>query len=50
VKHYLESVEALKKPNTLRKYRAVLNRFVEFLPANADPRKVTPDDLSLPNS
>ena len=46
VKHYLESVEALKKPNTLRKYRAVLNRFAEFLPANADPRKVTRDDLT----
>jgi integrase len=46
VKHYLESVEALKKPNTLRKYRAVLGRFVEFLPPNADPRKVTRDDLT----
>src|ERR1019366_503911 len=46
VKHYLESVEALKKPNTLRKYRTVLERFVEFLPANADPRKVTRDDLT----
>jgi integrase len=46
VKHYLESVEALKKPNTLRKYRAVLGRFAEFLPANADPRKVTRDDLT----
>ena len=29
--------EALKKPNTLRKYKAVLDRFVEFLPANAGP-------------
>src|ERR1019366_5415495 len=28
VKHYLDSVEALKKPNTFRKYKAVLNRFV----------------------
>jgi site-specific recombinase XerD len=46
VKHYLESVEALKKPNTLRKYRAVLDRFVEFLPPNTDPRKVTRDDLT----
>ena len=46
MKHYLESVEALKKPNTLRKYRAVLERFVEFLPANADPRKVSRDDLT----
>src|ERR1017187_8224907 len=46
LKRYLESVEALKKPNTLRKYRAVLDRFVEFLPANADPRKITRDDLT----
>jgi integrase len=46
VKHYLETVEALKKPNTLRKYRAVLERFAAFLPANADPRKVTRDDLT----
>ena len=46
VKKYLESVEALKKPNTLRKYKAVLNRFVEFMPANADPRKVSREDLT----
>jgi integrase len=46
VKHYLDSVEALKKPNTFRKYKAVLERFVEFLSPNADPRKVTRDDLT----
>ena len=46
VSHYLESVEALKKPNTHRKYKAVLERFVEFLPPNADPRKITRDDLT----
>ena len=46
VKRYLESVEALKKPNTLRKYKAVLNRFVEFMPATADPRKISKDDLT----
>jgi hypothetical protein len=46
VKHYLESVEALKGPNTLRKYKGVLDRFVEFLPPNADPRKITRDDLT----
>jgi integrase/recombinase XerD len=46
VKRYLESVEALKKPNTLRKYESVLNRFVEFLPPNIDPRKVSRDDLT----
>jgi hypothetical protein len=27
---YLEQIEALKKPNTHRKYEAVLNRFGEF--------------------
>jgi integrase len=46
LEHYLESVAALKKPNTLRKYKAVLDRFVEFLPANTDPRKITRDDLT----
>jgi integrase/recombinase XerD len=46
VKRYLDSVEALKKPNTLRKYKAVLDRFVQFLPPNADPRKITRDDLT----
>lgn len=46
VKRYLESVEALKKPNTYRKYKAVLDRFVEFLAPNADPRKVSRDDLT----
>src|SRR6266850_7927852 len=30
VKRYLDIVEGLKKPNTLRKYKAVLNRFSEF--------------------
>jgi len=30
VKTYLEQIEALKKPNTHRKYEAVLNRFGEF--------------------
>lgn len=46
VKRYLESVEALKKPNTLRKYKAVLNRFVEFMPASADPRRISQEDLT----
>ena len=30
VKRYLEVVEGLKKPNTLRKYKAVLNRFLSY--------------------
>ncbi len=46
VAHYLESIEALKKPNTYRKYKAVLERFVEFLPPNVDPRKVSRHDLT----
>jgi integrase len=46
VKHYLASVEALKKPNTFRKYKAVLDRFVEFLPPNADPKKISREDLT----
>jgi integrase/recombinase XerD len=45
-KHYLASVEALKKPNTYRKYKAVLGRFVEFLAPNADPKKISRDDLT----
>jgi integrase/recombinase XerD len=45
-KHYLASVEVLKKPNTHRKYKAVLDRFVEFMPPNTDPRKVKPEDLN----
>jgi len=45
-KHYLGSVEALKKPNTYRKYKAVIDRFVEFMPASIDPRKITRDDLT----
>jgi integrase/recombinase XerD len=45
-KHYLASIQALKKPNTHRKYKAVLDRFVEFLPPNADPKKISRDDLT----
>jgi integrase/recombinase XerD len=45
-KHYLASIEALKKPNTHRKYKAVIDRFVEFLPPNADPKKISRDDLT----
>jgi hypothetical protein len=46
VKRYLEVVEALKKPNTLRKYRAVLNRFCEFFSHEATAQSITPDDLN----
>jgi integrase len=46
VKHYLETVEAMKKPNTLRKYRAVLNRFSEFFTPSTTPQSIKPDDLN----
>ena len=46
VKRYLEVVEALKKPNTLRKYRAVLERFSEFFTPATTPQSITPDDLN----
>lgn len=46
-KHYLEQVEGLKKPNTLRKYRAVLNRFLEFFSGKATTAKgIAPDALN----
>ncbi len=45
LKRYLDLVEALKKPNTLRKYRAVLNRFCEFFPPATTPQSIKPDDL-----
>jgi len=46
VKRYLDVVEGLKKPNTLRKYRAVLNRFLEFFSDHTTPRSISPDDLN----
>jgi integrase len=46
-KRYLEHVEGLKKPNTLRKYRTVLNRFLEFFSGKATtPKGIGPDDLN----
>lgn len=46
VKRYLEIVEGLKKANTLRKYKAVLNRFVDFFADHGTARTITPDDLN----
>ena len=47
VKRYLEHIEGLKKPNTLRKYRAVLNRLLEFFSGKAtSPKDISPDDLN----
>lgn len=45
-KHYLDSIEALKKINTYRKYKSVIDRFVEFMPPGIDPKKVTREDLT----
>jgi integrase/recombinase XerD len=46
VKRYLETVEAMKKPNTLRKYRAVLERLVEYFPPHATSQSIAADDLN----
>jgi len=46
VKRYLESVEALKKPNTLRKYRAVLDRFLEFFSGKGTAQSIGTEDLN----
>ena len=39
-------VEGLKKPNTLRKYKAVLNRFLDFFSQKTTARSITPDELN----
>jgi integrase/recombinase XerD len=46
LKRYLGIVEGLKKPNTLRKYRSVLNRFMEFFKTKTAAADITPDDLN----
>jgi len=46
VKRYLEIVEGLKKPNTLRKYKAVLNRFLDFFSDRTTAKSIEPDDLN----
>jgi integrase len=46
VKRYLELVEGLKKPNTLRKYKAVLNRFLDHFADRTTAQSITPDDLN----
>ena len=46
VKCYLEVVEGLKKPNTLRKYKAVLNRFLDYFPDRSTAKGVSVDDLN----
>ena len=46
VSHYLDQVETLKKPNTLRKYRAVLERFAEYFTNRSTVRDISPEDLN----
>jgi integrase len=46
LKRYLDIVDGLKKPNTLRKYRTVLNRFLEFFSDRTTAKSITADDLN----
>jgi integrase len=46
VQKYLDVVENLKKPNTLRKYKAVLDRFLDYFAAKGTVQSITPDDLN----
>lgn len=46
VSHYLDQVETLKKPNTLRKYKAVLERFTEYFINRSTVRDISAEDLS----
>jgi hypothetical protein len=46
VRDYLAQIEALKKPNTHRKYEAVLERFLEFFQGCETITQITGDDLT----
>ena len=46
VKKYLDIVEELKKPNTARKYRAVLDRFLAFFAGKNNAQSVSAEDLN----
>ena len=46
VANYLEQIEALKKPNTHRKYEAVLERFLDFFRDRDSIDAITSDDLT----
>lgn len=46
VAKYLEQIEALKKPNTHRKYEAVLDRFLEFFRDHSTIDSISGDDLT----
>ena len=45
VSRYLAQVETLKKPNTLRKYRAVLDRFAEYFKSRPTVQDISAEDL-----
>ena len=46
VANYLEQIEALKKPNTHRKYEAVLERFLDFFRDRDSIDAISSDDLT----
>jgi integrase len=46
IENYLDVVEGLKKPNTHRKYKAVLNRFLDFFPHRTTVKTITSEDLN----
>ena len=46
VQQYLAQIEALKKPNTHRKYEAVLDRFVEFFRDKESIDQIGAEDLT----
>ena len=45
VERYLTQVETLKKPNTMRKYRCVLNRFVEHFKERPNIDAIANEDI-----
>ena len=46
VAKYLEQIETIKKPNTHRKYRAVLERFLEYFQSRPNVESVSKEDLN----
>jgi site-specific recombinase XerD len=46
VAKYLEQIETIKKPNTHRKYRAVLERFLEYFKLRPNVESVSTEDLN----
>ena len=46
ITQYLEQIDALKKPNTHRKYEAVLNRFGEFFRDRSSIDAISGEDLT----